>query len=110
LPPCAISRAKYREENGDWLEEGNTVIVAPSGEILAGPVRQREETLIADLDLGDVLSARRHLDPVGHYHRPDIFRLHVDTSPRPPVVETRLAGSEPPPSTGEEIPAREAGR
>jgi nitrilase len=84
--------------------------VAPSGEILAGPVRQREETLIADLDLGDVLSARRHLDPVGHYHRPDIFRLHVDTSPRPPVVETRLAGSEPPPSTGEEIPAREAGR
>jgi predicted amidohydrolase len=99
---------QYREENLDWLEEGNTVIVAPSGEILAGPVRQREETLIADLDLGDVLSARRHLDPVGHYHRPDIFRLHVDTSPRPPVVETRLAESEPPPSTGEVIPAGEA--
>ncbi len=79
---------QYREQNGDWLEEGNTVIVAPSGEILAGPVRQREETLIANLDLGDVLSARRLLDPVGHYHRPDIFRLHVDTSPRPPVVET----------------------
>ena len=75
---------------------------------LAEPVRQREETLIADLDLGDVLSARRHLDPVGHYHRPDIFRLHVDTSPRPPVVETRLAGSEPPPSTGEAIPASAA--
>ena len=102
--------ARYlRRQRADWLEEGNTVIVAPSGEILAGPVRQREETLIADLDLGDVLSARRHLNPVGHYHRPDIFRLHVDTSPRPPVVETRLAGSEPPPSTGEAIPAREAG-
>ena len=50
----AAAPDQYREENGDWLEEGNTVIVAPSGEILAGPVRQREETLIADLDLGDV--------------------------------------------------------
>ena len=89
--------------------------ISPEGQqllfhsILAGPVREREETLIADLDLGDVLSARRHLDPVGHYHRPDIFRLYVDTSPRPPVVETRLAGNEPPPSTGEAMPAREAG-
>ncbi len=83
---------QYRAENGDWLEEGNTVIVAPSGEIIGGPVRQREETLIADLDLGDVLSARRLLDPVGHYNRPDIFRLEVDTSPRRPVVETRRPG------------------
>jgi nitrilase len=86
---------EYLSQNEEWIEEGNTVIVAPSGQILAGPVRQREETLIADLDLGEVLAARRLLDPVGHYHRPDIFRLHVDTSPRPPVIETRLAGGNP---------------
>jgi len=86
---------QYLSQHGEWIEEGNTVIVAPSGQVLAGPVRQREETLIADLDLGEVLAARRLLDPVGHYHRPDIFRLHVDTSPRPPVIETRLAGGQP---------------
>ena len=28
----------YVEKNGSWLEEGNTVIIAPSGTILAGPV------------------------------------------------------------------------
>ncbi len=26
--------------------------------------------------------------PAGHHNRPDVFRLHVDTSPRPTVVET----------------------
>jgi nitrilase len=99
---------QYRADNGDWLEEGNTVIVSPSGEILAGPVREREETLIADLDLGVVLAARRHLDPVGHYHRPDIFRLYVDSSPRPVVVEGPLPSREPMPATAEAIPAERA--
>jgi nitrilase len=79
--------AAYRAENGDWLESGNTVIIGPGGDVIAGPIREREETLFADLDLGEVLSARRLRDPVGHYHRPDVFRLQVDTSPRPPVVE-----------------------
>jgi nitrilase len=73
-------------EHGAWIETGNTVIVGPAGEIIAGPVREREETLIADLDLGSVVAARRFLDPVGHYNRPDVFRLHVDTSPRTAVV------------------------
>jgi nitrilase len=77
----------YLEENGAWLEEGNTVIIAPNGIILAGPVREKQETLIADLDLGAVLPGRRHMDPAGHYNRPDVFRLYVDTSPRPAFVE-----------------------
>jgi len=36
------------------------------------------------------ISARRLFDPVGHYNRPDVFQLRVDTRPRPPVV---LVGS-----------------
>ena len=62
--------------------------MAPDGTVLAGPVREREETLVLDLDLRTVVAARRFLDPVGHYNRPDIFRLCVDTSPRPAVTET----------------------
>ena len=63
------------------------MIVSPDGTVMAGPVRQREETLIADLDLRTVAVQRRHMDPAGHDNRPDVFRLHVDTRPRPPVTE-----------------------
>jgi nitrilase len=80
--------ADFRTEHGDWVEPGNTVIIDPSGTVLAGPVHESEQTLIADLDLRQVASTRRMRDPVGHYHRPDIFRLHVDTAPRPVVIET----------------------
>jgi nitrilase len=80
--------AAMRAQDDGWVEEGNTVIVEPGGDIIAGPVRRREETLIADIDLGQVRTARRFFDPVGHYHRPDLFRLTVDTSPRPAVTET----------------------
>jgi nitrilase len=83
--------AAWLAERDGWVEEGNSVIVGPDGSLIAGPIRHREETLIADLDLGSVRAARRLLDPVGHYNRPDVFRLHVDTSARPPVVVDSFA-------------------
>ncbi len=65
------------------------MIVGPNGEILAGPARHEETILFAELDLTAVRSARRLFDPVGHYHRPDVFRLAVDTAPRPVVTQLR---------------------
>jgi nitrilase len=86
--------ADFLDQNDGWVEQGNSVIVGPDGSLIAGPVRRSEETLIAELDLGSVGAARRLLDPVGHYNRPDVFRLHVDTSPRPPVVVGSFERSE----------------
>jgi nitrilase len=74
-----------REGNDQWVEEGNSVIVDPTGTILAGPARHEETILTAEIDLSAVHAARRYFDPVGHYHRPDIFQLTVDTRPRPAV-------------------------
>ena len=64
------------------LEPGVAVVVGPNGAILAGPVREEERTLVVEVDLTDVAAARRFMDPTGHYNRPDVFSLHVDTSPR----------------------------
>ena len=68
------------DEGSEWVEAGNSVIVGPTGAILAGPARHEETILYADVDLAAVRSARRQFDPVGHYHRPDVFRLAVDTA------------------------------
>ena len=64
---------------------GGSVIVSPLGEIIAGPLFGREGELLADLDLDDMTRARADFDVSGHYARPDVFQLTVDTAPKPPV-------------------------
>jgi nitrilase len=73
-------------ETGDWMSRGHTAIVEPGGKILAGPVTEREEILYAEIDPDVISAGRREFDPVGHYARPDIFHLTVDTRPRQPVT------------------------
>lgn len=64
---------------------GGSAVYGPLGEIVAGPVFDREEILLADLDLHAIPRARFDFDPVGHYARPDILELRVDRNPRPGV-------------------------
>ena len=75
----------YRDDGTDWMSRGHTTIVGPDGGILAGPVLDREEILYAEVDTHEVQAQRRFFDPVGHYARPDVFRLTVDTRPQTPV-------------------------
>ncbi len=89
LPPDFPQRERVwpvGEGHDPWIEPGNTVIIGPNGDLLAGPARQTETILTAEVDLAAVHAGRRQFDPVGHYHRPDIFRLSVDTRPRPAVT------------------------
>jgi nitrilase len=86
----ALYPAEDREQDGGWLMPGNTVVVDPRGELLAGPVREAERVVTADLELDLVRTTRRFFDPVGHYNRPDVFRLAVDTAQRPVIVESDL--------------------
>ncbi|MFC5386041.1 nitrilase-related carbon-nitrogen hydrolase [Aquamicrobium segne] len=67
------------------LIRGGSVIVGPLGDVLAGPVYDQEAVLSADIDLTDTIRAKYDLDVVGHYARPDIFRLSVNETGRTPV-------------------------
>ena len=70
----------------DWLSRGNTAIVGPDGDVLAGPLVGETGILYADLDLAAARRDRRMFDPTGHYARPDVFRLTVDARVKRPVT------------------------
>jgi nitrilase len=70
----------------DWLARGNSCIVGPEGELLAGPLEGEEGIVYAELDIGAARRSRRQFDPVGHYARSDVFRLLVDTDAKPPTA------------------------
>jgi hypothetical protein len=57
---------------------GGSVIIGPLGEILAGPLREGEDVLTAEVDLDDCVRGKFDLDVVGHYARPDSkFRTNI---------------------------------
>ncbi|MDE7539687.1 carbon-nitrogen hydrolase family protein [Gluconobacter sphaericus] len=67
------------------LIRGGSVIINPLGEIIAGPIYDREAVITADIDLDDVIRGKYDLDVAGHYARPDIFNLQVNNECKSPV-------------------------
>jgi nitrilase len=86
----------YRAIQGDdpatVLIRGGSCIVGPLGNILAAPDFDGELIQVAELDRGDIARGKYDFDVVGHYSRPDVFRLHVNEQAQSAVS---LSGREP---------------
>lgn len=72
----------------DWMSRGNSCVAGPEGELLAGPLVGEAGIVTAEVDVAAARVSRRTFDPVGHYARPDVFRLEVDRRPKPPAAFT----------------------
>ena len=91
IPEGASFRSFYANVEG-WFKKGDTAIVDPDGKFIAGPVREKEEIVYADLSPEAMRGPKWKLDVAGHYARPDVFRLIVDKTPRRMLEWTRSAG------------------
>ena len=58
-------------ETDAWINGGDSVIVAPGGKIVQGPLHEAFGALVAEIDCDRCGIARRSLDVAGHYARPD---------------------------------------
>ncbi|HEU4994821.1 MAG TPA: carbon-nitrogen hydrolase family protein [Gemmatimonadaceae bacterium] len=81
LPAGMEVHEKYRAT--EWVLRGGSMIVAPDGQVLAGPVFDREEIVCAELDLGRIREESMTLDVSGHYSRADCFDFRAIRHRRP---------------------------
>ena len=85
LPDDFPAKDSLYPDADEWINPGDSIVIGPDGEIAAGPLRKETGILYCDIDLGKAAIAKRALDVTGHYSRPDIFKLHVNTRPQSPV-------------------------
>ena len=68
---------KLYPQGREWINTGNSCIINPKGEFIAGPVEAKEEIIYADIDLNEITASKRMFDAAGHYARPDVFKFEV---------------------------------
>jgi nitrilase len=83
--PQQIRDSGELDDQPDVICRGGSAIVSPMGEVLAEPLFGQEGMLVKEIDLAEVVRARYDFDVVGHYSRPDVFRLIVNEKPMEPV-------------------------
>ena len=82
IPDRYEFKKKYLAGRRDWINVGDSAIVNPDGQFIAGPVRMKEEVLYAEIDPRQMASPKWLLDVAGHYARPDVFQLTVHQDAR----------------------------
>jgi nitrilase len=98
IPDDLDFKERFYGHVGEWINAGDSAIVSPHGEFIAGPLHEEEGILYAEVDPARLRGSRWMLDVAGHYARPDVFELFVHREARPMIRTV-----EPTPGANEEI-------
>lgn len=88
--PDRFPLQKQIVEERNIINNGGSMIVAPGGKIIAGPVIDEECILYANVNEDTIIGEHLKLDPAGHYSRNDVFNLHVNKTRYDKPVSNQL--------------------
>jgi nitrilase len=86
VPAEFPGREQLFPDPDEWLNPGDSMVVAPGGTVVAGPLHEEHGLLFADIEPARVAAAHRTLDVAGHYSRNDIFRLTINRTVNEPIT------------------------
>ena len=66
-------------EPDSCILKGGSSVIAPTSEYQIAPLQEQEGIIYADLDLTTINDGNLFIDTNGHYSRPDVFTLKVNT-------------------------------
>ena len=65
-------------QDKEWINTGNSCIIDPKGKFLAGPLDAQQGIIYAELNMNEIIEAKRMFDVAGHYSRPDVFNFSIN--------------------------------
>ena len=83
LKPLALDLLdEIPDESDGLIMRGGSCIIGPDGSYLTEPLFNQPALISAEINLEMIISEKMTLDVTGHYTRPDIFTLQVNTEPQ----------------------------
>lgn len=73
-------------QNDEFVLNGGSCVFKPDTNYLIQPYVDEECIIFADLELESLPEGNLTIDTNGHYARPDVFQLHVNTTPQQSII------------------------
>ena len=68
------------------IMKGGSCIISPLGKVLASAGHKKRAIIYSEINLDEIIKGKYDFDVVGHYSRPDIFKLKVNKKSKKPVL------------------------
>ena len=68
------------------IMKGGSCIISPLGKVLASAGNKKRAIIYSEINLNEIIQGKYDFDVVGHYSRPDIFKLIVNKKSKKPVI------------------------